>query len=165
MCASVGGRDTRSSSSETCITLLRLARTATKHFNTRQIESGESELSDDLKKLGYRLRPRVVESKQPGRIAFDDRGNAVYEWNDDRYSEDGEAGERARRKALEHPGLSFVEEDHGNNAPIQNNAKGLRIGYNPYESGLLPNKTAARKRDLRELSKWIEMKKRVGGGG
>jgi hypothetical protein len=119
-------------------------------------------LSDDLKKLGYRLRPRVVEpARQPGRIAFDERGNAVYEWNDESLSEDGEAGERARRKALDHPGLSMAEEDHGNNAPIQNNAKGKRLGYNPYESGLLPGKTAAKKRDLRELSKWIELKKRV----
>lgn len=122
-------------------------------------------MNDDFKKLGFRLRPRVVESKQPGRIAFDERGNAVYEWSDGRLSEDGEAGERARRKALDHPGLSMAEEDHGHNAPIQNNAKGLRVGYNPYESGLLPNKSAAKKRDLRELSKWIEMKKRVTNNG
>lgn len=121
-------------------------------------------MNDDFKKLGYRLRPRVVEQKQPGRIAFDERGNAVYEWSDDRLSEDGEAGERARRKALEHPTLSFVEEEQRNNAPIQNNAKGLRLGYNPYESGLLPNKAAPKKRDLRELSKWIEMKKRATNG-
>ncbi|WP_116810821.1 hypothetical protein [Steroidobacter cummioxidans] len=119
-------------------------------------------LNDDLKKLGYRLRPRVVEPQQPGRIAFDERGNAVYEWNDDRFSADGEAGERARRKALDHPGLSFVEEEQPTNTPIQNNARGTRIGYNPYESGLLKRKAAAPKRDLRELSKWIEMKKRVG---
>ena len=50
---------------------------------------------------------------------------------------------------------------------FQNNAKGTRLGYNPYESGLLKRKPAAPKRDLRELSKWIEMKKRVDstGGG
>jgi len=119
-------------------------------------------LSDDLKKLGYRLRPRVVEPTQPGRIAFDERGNAVYEWNDDRFSEEGEAGERARRKALDHPGLSFVEEEQPTNTPIQNNSTGTRMGYNPYESGLLKRTPAAPKRDLRELSKWIEMKKRVG---
>lgn len=121
----------------------------------------ENGVNDDLKKMGYRLRPRVVEPKQPGRIAFDDRGNAVYEWSEDRLSEDSEEAERARRKALDHPGLSMMEEEHGNNAPIQNNAKGLRLGYNPYESGLLPRKPAAKKRDLRELSKWLEMKKRV----
>jgi hypothetical protein len=123
-------------------------------------------LKDDLNKLGYRLRPRVVEPAQPGRIAFDDRGNAVYEWNDGRFSEDGEAGERARRKALEHPTLSFVEDEQPTNAPIQNNSKGLRVGYNPYESGLLKRKTTtAPKRDLRELSKWIEMKKKVANNG
>ena len=118
-------------------------------------------MKDDLKKLGYRLRPRVVEPAQPGRIALDDRGNAVYEWNHDRLSEDSEEGERARRKALDHPGLSMMEDERPKNAPIQNNAKGLRLGYNPYESGLLPRKGGAGKRDLRELSKWIEMKKRV----
>ena len=122
-------------------------------------------MNDELKKMGYRLRPRVVEPAQPGRIAFDDRGNAVYEWNDGRFSEDGEAGERARRKALEHPGLSFVEEERPANTPIQNNAKGMRLGYNPYESGLLTRKSTAPKRDLRELSKWIEMKRRVENGG
>ena len=86
----------------------------------------------------------------------------MYAWNDDRFSEDSEAGEKARRKALDHPGLSFVEEERPVNAPIQDNAKGTRVGYNPYESGLLKRKPAAPKRDLRELSKWIEMKKRVG---
>lgn len=127
-----------------------------------QLDMETPELNDDLKKLGYRLRPRVVEPKQPGRIAFDERGNAVYEWNDDRFSADSEEGERARRKALDHPGLSFVEEEQPANTPIRNNAKGTRLGYNPYESGLLQRKRTAPKRDLRELSKWIEMKKRVG---
>lgn len=122
-------------------------------------------MSDDLKKMGYRLRPRTVEPQQPGRIAFDDRGNAVYAWNEDQLSLEGEEGERARRKALDNPGLSMVEEEPAVNAPIQNNARGLKLGYNPYESGLLTQQQApARKKtDLRELSKWLEMKKRLGG--
>jgi hypothetical protein len=122
-------------------------------------------LSDDLKKLGYRLRPRTVEPRErPGQIAFDDRGNAIYSWKDDRLSEDGEAGERARQRALHHPGLSMVDEEPQKNAPIRNNAKGLRLGYNPYESGLLQKKTVAKRRDLRELSKWVEMKRKMEGG-
>ena len=119
-------------------------------------------MSDDLKKMGYRLRPRTVEPQQPGRIAFDDRGNAIYAWNEDQLSLDGEEGERARRKALEHPGLAMVEDEPVANAPIQNNDKGLKLGYNPYESGLLSQKEVPKKKtDLRELSKWLEMKKRV----
>lgn len=141
-----------------------------KHFNSGTHPKGQDvdffdaetiELKDDLKKLGYRLRPRVVESR-PGHIAFDERGNAVYEWDQDRFSEDSEAGQRARRKALENSTLSFVEEESANDAPIQINPKGLRVGYNPYESGLLTRKaTGGGKRDLRQLSKWIETKKRV----
>lgn len=125
-------------------------------------------MKDQLKKLGLRLRPRVVPSRdekpgQPGQIAFDERGNAIYEWQDGALTEDGEAGERARNKALAHPGLAIVEDDSPANAPIRSNPKGLRVGYNPYESGVLARKGQAqqprKKRDLRELSKWMEAKK------
>jgi hypothetical protein len=121
-------------------------------------------LKDELKKLGLRLRPRVVtprvpDPKQPGQIAFDERGNAVYQWQNDALSEDGEAGDRKRNKALAHPGLAIVEDEAPANAPMRSNPKGLRNGYNPYESGLLARKGPAKKRDLRELSKWMEAKK------
>ena len=120
-------------------------------------------MSEDSKKLGFRLRARTVEPQQPGRIKFDERGNAIYAWNEDQLSLDGEEGERARRQALEHPGLSMLEDEPVAEAAIRNNAKGLKQGYNPYESGLLSQKAPVEKKktDLRELSKWIEMKKRV----
>jgi hypothetical protein len=121
-------------------------------------------LKDELKKLGYRLRPRVVPPRpatKPGHIAFDDRGNAVYEWDNERLTEEGKDGERRRLRALAHPGLSLAEDEQPANAPIRNNVKGLRLGYNPYDSGLLTNKQRNRKRDLRELSKWIETRRKL----
>ena len=127
-------------------------------------------MKDELKKLGLRLRarvvtPRVPKPDQPGQIAFDDRGNAIYEWQEGALSADGEAGERARKKALAHPGLAIVEDEGPANAPIRSNPKGLRVGYNPYESGLLARKGAGKKRDLRQLSKWMEAKKNAKPNG
>lgn len=124
----------------------------------------DEDVKDELKKLGLRIRPRVVESRaqqpsQPGQIAFDDRGNAVYEWKEDYLTADGVAGERARDKALAHPGLAIVEDETPANAPIRSNPKGLRNGYNPYESGLLAKKGLRKQVDLRQLSKWMEAKK------
>jgi hypothetical protein len=123
---------------------------------------------DDLKKLGLRLRPRKVNvsndtAAKAGKIGFDDRGNAQFEWGDDRLNEDSDTGERLRRKALSHPGLSIVEDEPPRNAPIRQNPKGLRMGYNPYESGMLSGRSTKPKRDLRELSKWIEAKRRLNG--
>ena len=127
-------------------------------------------MKDELKKLGLRIRPRVVEPRvqkapgQPGQIGFDDRGNAVYEW-DGSLADEGEAADRARNKALANPGLAIVEEEGPANAPIRSNPKGLRNGYNPYESGLLARKGKPKRRDLRELSKWMEAKKNAKADG
>jgi hypothetical protein len=125
---------------------------------------GIDALNDELKKLGLRIRRRTVTparaEKPPGQIAFDDRGNAIYEWRQDLNVEDSEDAEKARRRALEHPGLSMVDEDPLPNAPIRNNHKGTRLGYNPYESGLL-KKEYKKKTDLRELSKWLELKRKA----
>jgi hypothetical protein len=141
---------------------------ASRYSVTTEVELSEfTKLEDELKKLGLRIRPRTVERRaeprdKPGQIAFDDRGNAVYEWSNDRLAEESEEGEEARNRALTYHGLSIVEDDQPQNAPIRNNSKGLRMGYNPYESGLLPNRgTSKKKRDLRELSKWLDTKKKV----
>jgi hypothetical protein len=122
-------------------------------------------MNDELKKLGLRIRPRTVTPQPkrpnaPGEIAFDDRGNAVYSWKDDLLVQDSEDAEKARRRALDHPGLSMMEDEPHANAPIRNNHKGTRIGYNPYESGML-KKEYKKKTDLRELSKWLEQKRKA----
>lgn len=127
-------------------------------------------LKDELKKLGLRLRPRRVgnaagerpaPAEKPGKIAFDDRGNASFEWGNEHLNQDGDTGERLRSAALNRPGLSMMDDEPSANAPIRNNPKGLRVGYNPYESGVLAKKEWKPKRDLREFSKWIETRRKL----
>jgi hypothetical protein len=87
-----------------------------------------------------------------GRVRFDDRGNAVWEtW-------------RGRR--LEHPALQLADEPAGPTLSLENR-KGKIVGYDPYQSGMLAkveHNAPRRKTDLRELSKWIELQRRIQSG-
>ena len=96
-----------------------------------------------------------------GKINFDDRGNAFFEWRDDLLCEDNDAAQRRRDQALESPELSLV--DDGLPPAKDPVPRDCRSGYNPYESGVLDRKASGRKRDLRQLSKWIEAKRRADG--
>lgn len=123
-----------------------------------------TKLQEEMKKLGLRVRPRTGAAEKvdgPGKIAFDDRGNAQFEWGNDLLAQDSDTGERLRQKALAHPGLAIADEEPPPNVPIRSNPKGLRLGYNPYESGLLAQKERKPKRNLRELSRWIDMKRKL----
>jgi hypothetical protein len=96
---------------------------------------------------------------QAGKINFDDRGNAFFEWRGDLGGEDNDAAQRRRDQALENTGLTLV--DDGMPAVSDLAPRDCRSGYNPYESGVLDRKGHAKKRDLRELSKWIEAKRKA----
>jgi len=92
--------------------------------------------------------------EKPGNVRFDERGNATYAWND-RQPPDNE---RQAQRALGRVELSLVDDVFDRAKTV--NERGARVGYNPYDSGLIPkkhNKAA----DLRELSKWIETKRRL----
>ncbi len=117
------------------------------------VDTVEIPLLDEagLSKLGVRA----------GSIGFDDRGNAVYRWQKSSLGADGEDADQLRAEALDHPGLAIVDDAPPPNALIQRNAAATRIGYNPYESGQLDKKSARKPRDMRELSKWIELKRKL----
>ncbi len=81
-------------------------------------------------------------SEPSGQVRFDDRGNAVWE--------------TSRHQRLEHPALALAEEQAPRDT-LKTNGGGLKTGYNPYDSGTLPKATRRRNKDLRALSKWIEV--------
>jgi len=87
-----------------------------------------------------------------GRVGHDDRGNAVWEWAGDSVD-----------ASLEQTGLAIIDEEPLPQANVRINKLASRSGYNPYESGLIERKgSRARRRDLRELSRWIEQRKARG---
>lgn len=98
-----------------------------------------------------------------GRLGVDDRGNVTWEWNEavpDLVADDP-IGDTARVRALVDPRLQVKDDDDDPLNPVQSNPRGLKAGYNPYNSGALGKQTWKKKKDLRELSKWIELRKKV----
>ena len=93
-------------------------------------------------------------------IAFDELGNAVWQFSP-HDAVDIDSSQSSTRN-LEHPSISIVDDDPLDSAPLRTNVKGLRAGYNPYDSGQLAGKVSRKPRDLRELSKWIEKGLRAG---
>jgi hypothetical protein len=117
-------------------------------------------VADEQQKLDQQVQ--LPNADKAGKINFDDRGNAFFEWRDDLVDEDGDAAQRRRDIALDNPGLSLVNDGMPRVTDLA--PRDCRSGYNPYESGVLDRKSDARKRDLRELSKWIEARRKAGDG-
>jgi hypothetical protein len=113
-------------------------------------------------------RPAVVDApkrdpKQTGRVQFDDRGNAVWEWSV-ATGAFGRDVSTERMKRLENPGLSLAEDAPTPFDKVKPNPLGVVKGYNPYDSGRLDAGKApetTRKRDLRKLGEWLKLKKQA----
>ncbi len=96
-----------------------------------------------------------------GRVKFDERGNAVWEWANATGSF-GREVTNERLEKLEIPGLSIAEDAPTPFDCIKPNPAGTVKGYNPYDSGRLGKASQPpRKRDLKKLSEWMKLKKQA----
>jgi hypothetical protein len=100
-------------------------------------------------------------AKQSGRVQFDERGNAIWEWS----VATGAFGREVsteRLQKLENPGLSLAEDAPTPSQRVKSNPMGTLKGYNPYDSGKLgKGAEAPKKKDLRKLSDWLKLKKQA----
>jgi hypothetical protein len=105
----------------------------------------------------------LAKDADPGRLGMDDRGNVTWEWNEEEPDlvADDTLGAAERVRALVDPRLQVKDDDDDPLSPIQSNPKGLKTGYNPYNSGALGKQSWKKKRSLKDLSKWIELRKKV----
>jgi len=98
----------------------------------------------------------------PGRLGMDDRGNMTWEWRDSgELQADDPVGTAERIRVLVDPRLDVLEDRGAADEPRAVNPKGLKAGYNPYNSGPLGKQTWKKKKNLQELSKWIELRKKM----
>jgi hypothetical protein len=101
------------------------------------------------------------DDKKSGRVKFDDRGNAVWEWS----VATGAFGREVstdRLKKLESDALSLADEAPTPLDLVQSNPLGTVKGYNPYDSGKLgKTREAPKKTDLRKLGDWLKLKKQA----
>jgi hypothetical protein len=99
------------------------------------------------------------DDRTTGRVKFDDRGNAVWEWQVQTGSF-GDDVSTARLQKLEHPALSLADDAPSPVETVRSNPLGTKKGYDPYDSGKLGKTNAApKKKDLRRLSEWLKIKK------
>jgi hypothetical protein len=100
------------------------------------------------------------DGKGTGRVKFDDRGNAIWEWS----IATGAFGREVsteRLQRLEHPALSIAEDAPTPFETVRANPLGTKKGYDPYDSGKLGKPPTPAKKDLRRLGEFLKLKKQA----
>jgi len=99
--------------------------------------------------------------KSTGRVRFDERGTAIWEWS----IATGAFGREvttARLQKLEHPALSLADDAPTPFETVRANPLGTKKGYDPYDSGKLGKRPEPpKKKDLRRLSEFLKLKKQA----
>ena len=108
-------------------------------------------------------QPVGVTRNNSGRVKFDDRGNAVWEWavTTGSFATDVST---ARLKKLENHTLSLADDSPPPaNGLVKPNPKGVVQGYSPYDSGLLAktDRQPAKKKDLRRLGEFLKLREQA----
>jgi hypothetical protein len=102
-------------------------------------------------------------AKSTGRVQFDERGTAVWEWS----IATGAFGREVtteRLQKLEHPALSLADDSPTPFETVRANPLGTKKGYDPYDSGKLGKRPEPpKKKDLRRLSEFLKLKKQAEG--
>ena len=120
--------------------------------------AGQSSATDD--ETGAQSGGRK-DVKGTGRVKFDDRGNAVWEWSVATGAFGGEISTQRLQK-LEHPALSIADDAPTPLDTVRPNPLGTKKGYDPYDSGKLGKPPEApRKKDLRRLGEFLKLKKQA----
>jgi hypothetical protein len=98
--------------------------------------------------------------KSTGRVKFDERGNAVWEWQI-ATGAFGREVSTARLKKLQSPGLAIADDAPTPFDKVRANPLGTKKGYDPYDSGRLGKSQKGPVKDLQKLSDWLKLKKQA----
>jgi hypothetical protein len=100
--------------------------------------------------------------KSTGRVKFDERGNAVWEWQVATGAFGLEVSTQ-RLKKLQNKSLAIAEDAPTPFDKVRANPHGTKKGYDPYDSGRLGKTQKAPQKDLQRLSEWLKLKKQAAG--
>jgi hypothetical protein len=122
--------------------------------NPKQTPKASDPASDKASAQQTKAEPKST----TGRVKFDDRGNAIWEWSlaTGAFSQDVST---QRLQRLENPTLSIADDAPTPFDTVKANPLGTKKGYDPYDSGKLAKAAdKPRKKDLRKLSEWVALR-------